>query len=81
MKKLIFGVVLLTALSACKKESTVIENDEDTMEEVIIADGADKPMTDVIPFKRINLFCKCFHAHHSNGFVGFVAFSHKRERN
>ena len=55
MKRLIFGVVLLTALSACNKEATVTETTDEETADAIIANDSEGSMEAVIPFKRVEL--------------------------
>ena len=55
MKKLIFGVVLLTALSACNKEAKVTETTDETTTDSVIAEESAGSMEAVIPFKRVEL--------------------------
>ncbi|MCZ2085413.1 MAG: TlpA family protein disulfide reductase [Flavobacteriales bacterium] len=55
MKKLIFGVVLLTALSACKKEVKFTETTDDASTDSITANKSEGSMEAVAPFKRVEL--------------------------
>lgn len=55
MKKLIFGVVLLTALSACNKEAKVEETTDAATKDSVIANESAGSMQAAIPFKRIEL--------------------------
>ena len=53
MKKLIFGLVFLTALSACNKEATVTETTDNATADAVIASESEGSAEAAIPFKRV----------------------------
>ncbi len=52
---MIFGVVLLTALSACNKEASKAESTDELSTEVVATEEAETPAAAVVPFKKIEM--------------------------
>lgn len=53
MKKLVLSVMILMAVSACKKESTVVENSETDSTAAVSVSESNEPTEAAVPFKKV----------------------------